>query len=273
MDSHKDAWEMLKDTSRTFYIPITHLPSGLREAVASTYLCMRAIDQIEDAPELDNSLKVKLLRNISLKFQTEVDGSTLNDFSKAFSPYQDQLEEVTTRIGEWALLAPKAIAPRIWDATAAMSERMAHWVSNQWQIETEADLNGYTYTVAASVGLLLSDLWAWYDGTQTNRVEALGFGRCLQAINILRNHTEDIARGVDFFPNGWNEEDMQMYARRNLDMTEAYIKSLPPGPALEFCQIILTLSAHTLDALARGEHKLSRSTVIALVEQVTGRKK
>ncbi len=273
MDSHKDALEILKQTSRTFYIPITCLPPGLQEAVASAYLCMRAVDQIEDDRGLDNLTKIKLLQAVNLTFQAEVDGSTLNQFPLAFSPYQSQLEEVTTRIGEWAILAPRSIAPRIWDATAAMADRMAYWASNNWKINTEADLNRYTYAVAVTVGLLLSDLWAWYDGTQTDRVEAIGFGRGLQAVNILRNHAEDLTRGVDFFPDGWSTEDMQMYARRNLKLADAYTKSLPPGPALEFCQINLTLAYSTLDALARGEHKLSRSTVLALVEQVTGRKK
>ena len=44
----KDALTVLKETSRTFYIPITKLPSGVQEAVASAYLCLRAIDEIED---------------------------------------------------------------------------------------------------------------------------------------------------------------------------------------------------------------------------------
>ena len=79
-----------------------------------------------------------------------------------------------------------------------------------------------------------------------------------------------MARGVDFFPDGWSEDDMQGYARRNLTLADAYIKSLPLGPALDFCQIILTLGHATLDTLARGEHKLSRSAVMALIEQVTG---
>ncbi len=38
MNLRKDALEILKATSRTFYIPISRLPSGLQEAVASAYL-------------------------------------------------------------------------------------------------------------------------------------------------------------------------------------------------------------------------------------------
>jgi farnesyl-diphosphate farnesyltransferase len=270
MNLRRDALQILKDTSRTFYIPISLLPPGLQEAVASAYLCMRAIDEIEDHQELDNPTKAKLLRTISLTLQAGVDGFPLDAFFAGSSEYESSLEEVTLRIREWSLLAPETIAPRIWDGTAAMADRMAYWVEMDWKIDTESDLDRYTFGVAGAVGLLLSDLWTWYDGTQTNRTQAVGFGRGLQAVNILRNHTEDLRRGVDFFPEGWNAANMQEYARRNLALAEAYTKNLPTGPALDFCQIPLTLAHGTLDALANGKEKLSRSDVLALLEQLIG---
>ena len=269
MDLRRDALEVLKETSRTFYIPISGLPPGLQEAVASAYLCMRAIDEIEDHPGLDNPTKAKLLRTISLTLQAAVDGFAIDAFTVGLTTHQHPLPEVTIRVREWALLAPESIAPRIWDATAAMADRMAYWAESNWKIHTESDLDRYTFSVAGAVGLLLSDLWAWYDGTQTNRAQALGFGRGLQAVNILRNHTEDVARGVEFFPEGWSAADMQGYARRNLTLADAYTNALPAGPALGFCQIPLTLAHGTLEALAHGKDKLSRSDVIALIKQVT----
>jgi farnesyl-diphosphate farnesyltransferase len=267
-----DALDILKQTSRTFYIPIVRLPKGLQEAVASAYLCMRAIDEIEDHPQLDNLTKAKLLRTISLTFQAAVDGFAVDAFCAGFSTYEKILPEVSFRIREWALLAPETIAPRIWDATAAMADRMAFWAENNWEIATESDLDRYTFGVAGAVGLLLSDLWVWYDGTQTNRTHAIGFGRGLQAVNILRNHKEDLMRGVDFFPKGWSSENMQQYARRNLALADAYNSALPPGPALDFCQLPLSLAYGTLDAIASGKEKLSRSDVLALIEQVSAGK-
>ncbi len=267
MDLRSDALQILKETSRTFYIPISILPSGLQEAVASAYLCMRAIDEIEDHPELDNPTKAALLRTISLTLQAGVDGFAVDAFSVGFNGYENTLEEVTIRVREWSLLAPETIAPRIWDATAAMADRMAYWAEINWKIDTEADLDRYTFGVAGAVGLLLSDLWTWYDGTQTNRTQAIGFGRGLQAVNILRNHNEDMGRGVNFFPESWSAANLHEYARRNLALADAYTNSLPAGPALDFCQIPLTLAHGTLDALANGKEKLSRNEVIALIEQ------
>ncbi|GCL42751.1 squalene/phytoene synthase family protein [Dolichospermum planctonicum] len=268
MDLRGDALQILKETSRTFYIPISILPSGLQEAVASAYLCMRAIDQIEDDPILDHKTKKRLLQNISLTLQSGVDGFPLDAFSMVFKGQENSLEEVSLRIREWSILAPESIAPRIWDATAAMADRMAYWADRNWKIETEAELDRYTFGVAGAVGLLLSDLWNWYDGTQSNRTQAIGFGRGLQAVNILRNNSEDLTRGVNFFPAGWNKDNLQKYARRNLILADAYTKSLPKGPALQFCQIPLALAHGTLDALANGKEKLSRSDVVSLIENL-----
>ncbi len=266
MDMRENALEMLRKTSRTFFIPISRLPAGLQDAVMSGYLCLRAIDEVEDHPRLDNQTKARLLHAISKTLQTNFD---IGDFTAIMSDCQGELPEVTLRIGDWALLAPPMIAPRVWEATATMANRMAQWAEEGWTIQTEADLDRYTFSVAGSVGLLLSDLWAWYNNTQTNRVLAVGFGRGLQAVNILRNHAEDVARGVDFFPTGWSAEDMHAYARRNLALADAYTASLPPGPVLEFCAIPLALAYATLDALARGDGKLSRSAVLQIVEQAT----
>ncbi|MGL5034438.1 MAG: squalene/phytoene synthase family protein [Microcystaceae cyanobacterium] len=269
MNLRRNALEVLKETSRTFYIPISILPTGLLEAVASAYLCMRAIDEVEDHPELDNATKAMILRQMSRNLQSGTEHSTIENFGHGLAAYQEVLPDVSLRLGEWAMLAPEAIAPRVWDATAAMADRMANWSTTNWEIETEADLDQYTFSVAGAVGLLLSDLWGWHDGTQTNRTEAIGFGRGLQAVNIVRNYREDLERGVSFFPKGWTVQDMHVYARRNLKLADQYTKSLPSGPALKFCKIPLTLAYGTLEVLALGKDKLSRSDVMALVNQAS----
>lgn len=259
-----DALKLLEETSRTFFIPISRLPAGLQDAVMSGYLCLRAIDEVEDHPRLDNRAKATLLHSISRVLQTSF---AAGDFAAVLESYRQELPEVTLRVGDWALLAPAPIAPRVWEATATMADRMAQWADDGWRVQTEADLDRYTFGVAGSVGLLLSDLWAWYNGTQSNRIHAVGFGRGLQAVNILRNHEEDVARGVEFFPSDWQAEDMQDYARRNLALADAYTSALPPGPVLDFCSIPLALAYATLDALARGDSKLSRSDVLQIVQQ------
>ena len=273
MDLRTDALEVLKETSRTFYIPISQLPPGLIEAVSSAYLLMRAIDEIEDHEAIDNATKARLLRSLSLNLQSAVETSSPQDFALGLESEAHRLPEVSLRVGEWALLAPDTIAPRIWDATAAMADRMAYWAECNWTIHTEAELNQYTFSVAGAVGLLLSDLWAWHDGTQTNRMHAIGFGRGLQAVNIARNYKDDLERGVSFFPDNWQAKDIRHYARRNLKLADAYTESLSKGPARTFCQIPLALAHATLDALDLGAEKLTRNAVHAVIEQLMGSKR
>lgn len=261
---------VLEETSRTFYLPITRLPEVLQGTVAAAYLCMRAIDEIEDHPELDNASKVKLLQKISLILQTQtsVDGCLRKELAHIFQSNQHLLPEVTVRIGEWACYAPASIAPRIWDTTAAMADRMAQWVARNWKIHSRSDLDGYTFSVAGTVGLLLCDIWAWFDGTQIDRTTALHFGRGLQAVNILRNRQEDLKRNVDFFPTGWSREHMFEYAHTNLEKAKSGARHMPRMAFEHLVAIPLDLAEATLEVMKRGEEKLSRAAVLQIMQKI-----
>lgn len=265
MKSDTQFMEVLEATSRTFFVPISRLPERLKEAVSSAYLCMRAIDEVEDHPGLEPAVRATLLREISGAFESADGSLSAEKFTSLFTRHQAVLPEVTVKLVEWAALAPDTIAHRIWDATATMAHRMAHWSEASWRIRSVEDLDRYTYAVAGSVGLLLSDLWAWYDGTHTNRHEAVGFGRALQSVNMVRNRDEDLSRNVDFYPAGWTNMDMFSYCRRNLELADRYTASLPQGAILDFCRLPLLLAHATLDALEQGRSKLTREEVLKIV--------
>ena len=260
----RESMDVLEQTSRTFFIPISRLPPRLLEAVAAAYLCMRSIDEIEDHPTLENTTKAWLLRTTSVNLQTLTSDWSSSEPTALFGKFVALLPEVTYRLGDWIQLAPMTIKPRVIDAISAMADRMAYWAETGWNIQSKSDLDTYTFGVAGAVGLLLSDLWAWYDNTQTNREYAIGFGRGLQSVNILRNREEDMNRGVNFFPLNWNEEQVTSYARFNLSLANAYLQELPPGPAFDFCKIPFDLANATLSAISRGDGKLSRAEVIRL---------
>jgi len=271
MTHQSDIIRVLKETSRTFFIPIVRLPIKLQETVGTAYLCMRAIDEIEDHPTLDNQAKAAILHGLSWALQAQLASDEPEDVSlveAVFLPYRDVLPEVTLRINEWLAHTPQGIAPRIWDATIAMADRMAYWVENNWKIHTEADLNSYTFSVAGAVGLLICDIWAWFDGSQIDRLAAIHFGRGLQSVNILRNREEDTQRGVNFFPSGWTEQQMFVYARKNLEHAKASINLISHKSFRCLVDIPLALAEATLQALEDGQPKLTRSQVLQIVGQV-----
>jgi farnesyl-diphosphate farnesyltransferase len=267
LELHKRSLEMLLETSRTFFIPITQLSPILQETVTSAYLCMRAIDEIEDHPKLSISEKVNLLRTISSILQKK---SYEEDLKSVLLRYNSVLPKVSIQLLDWIRLCPASITSNVIEATAKMSKGMEKWVSRGWKINNEKDLDDYTYCVAGLVGELLTELWKWFDNTNTDRNLGIAFGRGLQAVNIIRNRSEDLERGVDFFPIGWNTDDMLTYAKRNLVSANEYTKTIKTECIVNFCRIPLTLALGTLQAIEAGEEKLSRSKVEELVQQVVG---
>ncbi len=203
-----------------------------------------------------------------LQTQASIGDAVIKELESVFRSYKNLLPEVTLRLGEWIEHAPKTIAPRIWDSTAAMADRMAQWVDRNWHIHTRSDLDGYTYSVAGAVGLLMCDIWAWFDGGQIDRMSAIQFGRGLQAVNILRNRKEDLKRNVDLFPTGWEMEDMLEYSRTNLALARLGSNSMPKLAYQYFVEIPLLLADATLNVLEKGEEKLSRSQVLQIVHGV-----
>jgi farnesyl-diphosphate farnesyltransferase len=232
----------------------------------SSYLALRALDEIEDHSRLKKGTKVGLLKSLSAELRLP----RINDgaCSAILLPYHDELPDVTNRLDEWLGLSPDGSSATVRRAAAAMSERMAYWVEKDWLITSKRDLDRYTFSVAGAVGVLLSDLWIWYDGTPSRIRDAISYGRGLQAVNILRNRREDLDRGVNFFPPNWVESDFFNYARKNLFRGDRYVQRFPQGsPARAFCSGPQTLAYATLEALERGESKLSRSSVLEILNR------
>jgi farnesyl-diphosphate farnesyltransferase len=89
-----------------------------------------------------------------------------------------------------------------------MADRMKFWAERNWRIDNEEDLDVYTMAVAGAVGLVLCEIWDWFESTKTDRNLAIAYGRCLQSVNILRNNQEDSQRGVSFYPANWTQNDV-----------------------------------------------------------------
>lgn len=265
-DLHQDVMKMLRATSRTFYIPISRLTSGLQETVAAAYLCMRAIDEIEDDSALSAEIKADILRKISAMLQGDF---SQEDLARLFAPIQSQLPEVTLRLWDWVSYTPFSIRPAVLRATAVMAGGMADWVEKNWSISSKEDLDSYTYYVAGLVGVMLNEVWRWHDKTEADLDQAVAFGRGLQAVNIIRNRVEDASRGVNFFPDGWEMREMFTYARSNLKLALQYITRLEDDSIIEFCKIPLVLAFATLEAIESGKKKLSRAQVFKLVNRPT----
>ena len=262
----KEAMQVLKETSRTFYIPITFLKNDLKLSVAAAYLAMRAIDEIEDHEELSNDVKYDLLNATSELLK---DTFNAEAYEALLAPYADQLPEVALRLADWLTFCPEGSRKIVQSSTSEMAYGMGKWAKANWQVHTREDLDDYTYYVAGLVGTMLSELWAWGADIQTDRDLAIGYGRGLQAVNILRNQHEDMdERGVSFVPDGWTREDLFAYAEENLAKADLYMKDINKRTVLLFCRLPLALAHKTLKAMQDGREKMSRAEVEQTVEEV-----
>ena len=116
----KEAMHVLKLTSRTFYIPIKLLNPTLRKIVGSAYLCMRAIDEIEDHEELQSETKQRLLRTLQANLlQTKFDDTA---YIELLNPYENILPEVTLRLGDWLSICPTIFLEKVQESTSIMAD-------------------------------------------------------------------------------------------------------------------------------------------------------
>ena len=116
---------------------------------------------------------------------------------------------------------------------------------------------------------MLSELWEWNAGVKTDRDLAIGYGRGLQAVNILRNEQEDmVERGVSFVPDGWTRSELFAYAEENLGKADLYMKDINKRSIKLFCRLPLALAHKTLQALKEGREKVTRAEVEATVEEI-----
>lgn len=266
MNFQKDAIRVLKETSRTFYIPITFLQKELKHTVASAYLIFRAIDEIEDHDELDNEVKTTILTQVSELFKQRFNEE---EYLQILAPVKDKMPEVTLRLGEWIQTCQNRHLPIVIDTANEMAFGMAKWAKLNWNIHTREDLDDYTYYVAGLVGVMLSKLWDVGAGVKTDRELAIGYGRGLQAVNILRNEQEDLEeRGVSFIPDNWTRTDLFDYAEENLAKADKYMQSLNHRRILLFCRLPLALAHKTLKAMKDGREKITRSEVEQTVEEI-----
>lgn len=261
----KEAMRVLKDTSRTFYIPITFLKTDMKHSVAAAYLVFRAIDEIEDHEDISNETKYSILMQLSELFKQPF---SEKEYLSIIEPVKEQLPEVSLRLMEWVDACPEGSRPLMMETGSEMAFGMAKWAQRNWQVHTKEDLDEYTYYVAGIVGIYLSKIWKWSYGQETNDELALGFGRGLQAVNILRNQDEDLdERGVSFVPDGWSRDELFTYADENLAKADEYIAMLTDKSAIMFCRLPLAFAHKSLDAMKKGREKMTRQEVEQTVEE------
>ena len=213
---------ILRRVSRTIFLTLRIAPSSTRRALGLAYLFCRAADTIADTRLLPPASRIEHLDAYRARFESDGSGSAVADLealARELGPAQAIAEERE-------LLARLADCFREFSSLeAADRARIRKLVTTLVQgmemdlrifppeesgrasaLESEEDLDRYTYHVAGCVGEFFTDLHAAHVRALASwdlavmREKGILFGKALQMTNILRDVDRDLAIGRSYFP-------------------------------------------------------------------------
>ena len=208
--------DVLRRTSRTFYLSLAILPRPLREPIGLAYSLARVTDSVADTPLLPRLSRRGHLETLRAAYRgAPVDVSAIG---RECAPLQAHAaeRELVSRVGE-ALARVERLPPHDRDAVRGVLETITdgqlfdleHFgegAATLSALETLAELDHYIFLVAGCVG----DFWTamhlahrprlarWDRGVMTAR--GVRFGKALQLTNVLRDVPADLREGRCYLP-------------------------------------------------------------------------
>ncbi len=213
--------DLLRATSRSFYLTLRVLPRAIRPQIALAYLLARTADTIADTEIVPLNQRLdalqKLRERILGKNRAPLDFNALaaqqgpppeklllekaNDSLDALHQFsaedQKSIRDVLATITSGQELDLRRFAPR---------EQPAPGTRQIIALETAAELDDYTYRVAGCVGEFWTKLCRThvFPGAKLDEyrflMNGIRFGKGLQLINILRDLPADLKKGRCYLP-------------------------------------------------------------------------
>lgn len=274
--------EILRRTSRSFYLTLRVLPRGVREEVSQAYLLARATDTLADNSGQSVSRRLGVLRAArECLGEPTIAGFDAGAWSGG--PSEAAERELIRALPElWREMSTAAPGVR-----ALRQKVLSHILEGQiFDLErfgggspplNEAEVERYTYLVAGSVGEFWTDLCARRLGefSAGNLAEmrqvACHYGQGLQLVNMLRDRVADARMGRVYIRPG-SEAFHYAKARQYLRGAEEYVAALRQGRLRLAVILPAMIGWRTLDLLdetssegSGGLQKISRSDVRKVV--------
>ena len=207
--------DLLKQVSRSFYLTMRILPGPVRPQISLAYLLARTTDTIADTEIVPVDGRLQALR----AFRERIAGRTgvalefgelaRNQGLPAERVLLDRVEEALGLMKEFSTDDQQRIR-EVLNTIISGQEldliRFAH--SNEkliLSLQTEAELDGYTYRVAGCVGEFWTKMCCAH--LFRGRVDepfliqnGIRFGKGLQLVNILRDLPKDLRQGRCYVP-------------------------------------------------------------------------
>ena len=259
----------LDAVSRTFALCIPRLDAPFRDQVALSYLLLRVLDTVEDAPFSDRLLQQRQFNSFRQFLQEMPSRAQVDSFRSSFPAALTEGERAlladTEAFLEDAHELPVAARAVVFGAIGRMAQGMAAYARRPvpLRLVDVEDVCRYCCVVAGLVGELLTELWALGGGTPPRMLSAYRFGLFLQKVNILKDQPEDEAAGRFLAPH---RRELLGSLRADAEGALSYLTSLPRSERgyRTFCAWSLMLGAAALAHLD-GPRESRRAETMALL--------
>ncbi len=221
--------DLLQATSRSFYLTMRVLPAAVRPQIGLAYLLARTTDTIADTEILPVEQRLEALDKLRARILGQSSGPVnFGELAKQQGSPAERalLEKIEDSLALLQTLAPadlKLVGEVLATITSGQKldlRRFAPSASTQQRdedklklglqpivaLETEAELDDYTYRVAGCVGEFWTKICrahlfprARLDEEQFI-AEGIRFGKGLQLVNILRDLPADLKKGRCYLP-------------------------------------------------------------------------
>jgi farnesyl-diphosphate farnesyltransferase len=208
--------DLLKATSRSFYLTLRVLPAAVRMQIGLAYLLARTTDTIADTEILPVDQRLAALRALAERIAgTATAPLNFSELARSQGLPAERvlLEQVEASLDLLTALAPADVAlvrTVLAVITSGQELDLRRFAGANAQIivalEQEGELEDYTYRVAGCVGefwtrLCRAHLFPHYPLDEAQLVaNGIRFGKGLQLVNILRDLPADLRQGRCYLP-------------------------------------------------------------------------
>jgi len=213
---NSDLNNLLKATSRSFYLTLRVLPARVRPQIGLAYLLARTTDTIADTelvPPAQRIHALQILRERILGLRAQPGNFT--DLAQHQGPPAEKLllEKVEEILALLKTLSPadlKLVRDVLSIITSGQELDLRRFASASAEkiiaLEAAAELDDYTYRVAGCVGEFWTKICRahLFPNTRLDEkqfiADGIRFGKGLQLVNILRDLPADLKKGRCYLP-------------------------------------------------------------------------
>jgi len=209
--------ELLKQTSRSFYLTLRVLPRAIRPQIGLAYLLARTTDTIADTEIVPVAQRLEALKRLRERILgTNSAALNFGELARqqglpAERMLLERVEETLATLrglAETDLKLVRKVLDTITSGQELDLQRFASATADKIvALQSDAELDDYTYRVAGCVGKFWTQMCVEHvfkpsEFAMSASFEELGvrFGKGLQLVNILRDLPVDLRKGCCYLP-------------------------------------------------------------------------